>query len=208
MEFPRSRRELSKEEVQDAQIGLLEWELEERDERHGIDPLTGLKKREPFEKELDRVLGVIRARGEAKEYRAGSEPIREASLLFIDLDGFKGVNDTLGHLEGDAVLKKVAGILTDSVREEDTVGRFGGDEFYILLPRTGEKGATVVANKIRTNIESDSRLGGVGVTASIGVCPVDASNATDSKTLITHADEAALAAKRGGKNRVEVYSGI
>ena len=204
-EFPRPKKELSKEEAQDAQIGLLEWELEERDAQHGVDHLTGLKTRKTFERELDRPLKLIR--GEVLEHRAGAEQIKEISLIFIDLDNFKRVNDILGHTAGDNALKKVAEILTGSVREADIVARFGGDEFYILLPRANEQIAMVVAEKVRANLDKNPKLKELGITASLGVCSVGASSATNSETLIHHADLAAKKAKQEGKNRVEAYSG-
>lgn len=202
-EWPPEPRKLSTEEVQDAHIGLLEWELEERDNRHGIDTLTGVKKREKFEAELDQLLRSIR--GEVPEHnRSGDEQIKEVSLIFIDLDGFKSVNDTLGHHAGDEVLKKVAGVLTSSVRDTDVVGRFGGDEFFIFLPRDTEAQAEIVANKIRANLENHPKLKELNVTGSIGVCSSDIS--TDLTELVHFADTAAKESKQGGKNRVTVYT--
>ena len=166
-EFPKSRRELSKEEVQDAQIGLLEWELEDREERYGLDHLTGLKTLKVFEQELERSLKMIR--GEMEEHRTGVEPLKEVSLVFIDLDHFKEVNDTLGHTAGDDVLKKAAEHMKSAVRGTDLLARYGGDEFIALLPNTSEKHAVIVAEKLRATLDSDPELKKLGVTASIGV---------------------------------------
>ena len=197
-------RERSTEEIQDAQIGLLEWELEEREERYGMDHLTGARKREVLIQELDQSLQMIR--GGIQEHREGVEPLKVASLIFIDLDKFKQVNDTKGHLVGDGVLKKVTGLLKGALREEDLLVRYGGDEFVVFLSHTDEKGAMIAAEKLRVALDNDSELKGFGVTASLGVCSVDASTATDSETFIKHADEAAYVAKRAGGNRVEVYT--
>jgi|SRR3989344_298081 len=205
-EFPKSRRELSKEEVQDAQIGLLEWELEDREERYGLDHLTGLKTLKVFEQELERSLKMIR--GEMEEHRTGVEPLKEVSLVFIDLDHFKEVNDTLGHTAGDDVLKKAAEHMKSAVRGTDLLARYGGDEFIALLPNTSEKHAVIVAEKLRATLDSDPELKKLGVTASIGVSFTNTSDATDSKTLIERADAAAYAAKKAGRNRVEMYSGV
>jgi|SRR3989344_6967063 len=201
MESPGSERKRTIEEIQDAQIGLLEWELEEQ----GKCALTGLRTRKFFESELERALKAIHEAGTG-HHRSGSEPLTEISILFIDLDNFKQVNDTRGHLEGDNVLKHVAEILSASVRGADVVARFGGDEFYILLPRTDESEASDIANKILTNLRKSPGLAEAGVTASIGISSIDASHMVDSKTLIAQADEAAIAAKHGGKNRVDVYN--
>lgn len=202
-EFPRPKRELSKEEVQDAQIGLLEWELEERDAQHGIDHLTGVRTRKVFEYELEQALKV--AREEIAEHRAGAEPIKEISVVFIDLDNFKRVNDTLGHAAGDTVLKRAADLLNNVLRKTDMLARYGGDEFVALLPNTNGEYAAVAAEKLRTALDTDSKLKKLGVTASIGVCSTSAPNVVDLETFIKRADAATYAAKNGGRNRVEVY---
>ena len=198
-----ARKELTTEEVQDAQIGLLEWELEERDKHHSIDHLTGANTRKMFEHDLERSLKIVR--GEVEEHRQGAEPLREVSVVFIDLDHFKHVNDTLGHAEGDAVLIKVTELLQGALRATDMLARYGGDEFVVLLPNTSEKNAVVVAEHLRTSLENDAKLKGLGVTASIGICSSSTSDTHDPKTLVTQADSAAYVAKKGGRNRVEVY---
>lgn len=202
-EFPKQKRELGTEEVQDAQIGLLEWELEERNEQHGIDPLTGLRRREVLEHELDQSLKIIR--GEIKEKRG--ESLKELSLIFIDLDHFKEVNDTLGHPAGDEVLRKVSALLTNSVREEDVVARVGGEELVVLMRNATVPVATRHAEEIRTKVGklSFDAYPELKVTASFGV--VSSKSSTDAKSLYAQADKALYAAKEKGRNRVEVYSG-
>lgn len=188
---------------------LLEYIKEHLD----TDLLTDLKNRKTFESELEKSLKAIRAEAERLKSnnpeplkRSGSEPLRQLAVIFIDLDNFKQVNDMRGHQEGDEVLKKVAKILKESVRESDLVARFGGDEFYILLPRADEMSGKAIADKILMNIEEDSVLNEFGISASIGVSSADVLNLVRSTDLIAHADEAMYAAKKAGKNRVEVYT--
>jgi len=210
MEFSRAERipktrELSTEEVQDAQIGLLEWELEERDKQQGIDHLTGASTRKVFEQELEQALRMVR--GEVKEKREGVEPLKEVALISIDIDHFKQVNDTLGHPAGDEVLRRVAALLMESVRETDTVARVGGEELMVLLPGADVSVAARHAEELRAKIAelTFSDYPELKVTASFGVISSD--DSTDEKTLYEHADKALYAAKRGGRNRVEIYSG-
>lgn len=187
---------LTPEEKNELYLERSKYLLEQLDR----DLLTGLRNRKVFESELERVLNAIRG------HRAEDEALKEAAIIFIDLDNFKQVNDTLGHLKGDAVLIQIARLLESSVREEDIVARFGGDEFYALLPHTNEHQAVVIAEKIRARLDEDPRLSELGVTASLGIRPIDASNVTDAATLIKHADDATYTAKETGKNKVKVYS--
>lgn len=199
MEFQSSERKRTTEEIQDAQIGLLEWELEE----HGKDPLTGVSTRKAFENELERALKAIRSEGEA-HHRSGGEPLREVSVIFIDLDNFKAVNDNYDHSEGDQVLKNVARILTSSVRESDVIGRYGGDEFFILLPRASNEVAEIISHKILDNLKSDPDLIRHNITASMGVCSSRIS--TDPARLVNLADVAAKKAKQSGKDNVVLHN--
>jgi diguanylate cyclase (GGDEF)-like protein len=185
------------EEIQDAQIGLLEWELEERDTQHGIEPLTGARRREVLVRALDQSLKRIHGEGEHR-----GEGI---SLIFIDLDRFKQVNDTHGHLTGDKVLQKIAGLLQGAIRGTDMLARYGGDEFAVFLPNTNEEHALRIAEKLRAALADDPELKDLGITGSFGVCSSDVSTATDSKTFIKQADEATYLSKRAGGNKVEAY---
>lgn len=178
-------------------------ELGKRVEELGIDALTGVLRREIFKSELDRVFAMIR--NEKPMQRAGETVSQGASLVFIDLDKFKQVNDTHGHLWGDDVLRRVGTVMKEVFRTTDSLGRYGGDEFIALLPNTNEEDAVLVAEKLRTAINTNAEITGLGVTASIGVCSSETSTADDSNTFIKHADEAAYFAKREGGNRVEVY---
>jgi diguanylate cyclase (GGDEF)-like protein len=158
------------------------------------DELTGLSNnrrfRELFSKEA------------ARARRFG----HDLSLIMLDIDDFKRVNDTYGHLQGDEVLRMVGKVLDDESRGVDEPARYGGEEFAVALPETGLEGATELAERIRARIESEAveRVGAVGtlkVTASLGTATLPDSAAT-AHDLIAAADGALYEAKRLGKNRV------
>ena len=130
------------------------------------------------------------------------------AVLFIDLDRFKTINDTLGHEAGDSLLKEIASRLKNSLREHDVVARLGGDEFVVLLPEGAEEAhAGAVAQKILTAVGRPLTLLGqeFRITASIGIttCPNDG---TDEATLMKNADVAMYQAKAEGKNNFQFYS--
>ncbi len=135
----------------------------------------------------------------------------ELSLLMLDVDDFKQVNDTYGHLQGDEVLRMIGRVLREESRNIDEPARYGGEEFVVGLPETGPRGAKEVADRIRSRIEA-ARVpmvdgsGELAVTASVGVASMPAA-ASDVESLIAAADGALYAAKRAGKNRVEVSPG-
>ena len=135
---------------------------------------------------------------------------RGMSLLMIDVDDFKWFNDHNGHLAGNAVLKKLAGVLNKSVREVDVVCRYGGEEFAVILPTTLKNGALTAAEKMRLRIGRARFAGGDAqplgkITVSIGVATVP-TDASDTEDLIARADAALYRAKAFGKNRVEAFS--
>lgn len=199
-EQPNKIRQLSNEEVQDAQIGLLEWEIEE----FGVDHLTGLKTRKAFTETLER---AVKAMQRGDEQRKGTEPLSDLSIIFIDLDNFKEVNDTYGHDEGDKALVEAAKVISNSLREgQDVVGRFGGDEFYAFLPRTKRDDVKAVGEKILQNIRASELLNAHNVTASIGVfCATPGNSAYMSvEDLIKRADVAQFRAKKEGKNTIVI----
>ena len=129
-----------------------------------------------------------------------ADPNLEYALFFIDLDGFKAVNDEKGHHAGDRLLADVATALRGAVRTEDAVGRFGGDEFLVLARVNGQAGAETLAEHIRTSVEAVARASGDKVSASIGYA-LAPSDSRDPMQLLHHADEAMYIAKRQGKNR-------
>lgn len=130
---------------------------------------------------------------------------RPLSLVFLDIDNFKKVNDTHGHLSGSALLREIGEVLVSSIRQVDSAFRYGGDEFAVLLIETDAHGAKVVAERIRDAFESKPFLERRGLTlaltASLGIAtyPDDATSVND---LLQAADEAMYRAKRSGKNAV------
>ena len=128
------------------------------------------------------------------------------AVLFIDLDHFKAVNDTYGHAAGDEVLRNVGRILRDLLRDSDTVGRYGGEEFLIVLPGADEMGVNVVAERILSMLRKASHSVGdarmIRVTASIGGALIGENDSYPSlEAFVSRADEALYAAKHGGRDR-------
>ena len=158
------------------------------------DTLTGLGNRAHLHNVLDPSLRV-------------SEPLAGRTLLFIDLDHFKNVNDTYGHATGDAVLRGTAQRLNDCLRAEDVAIRLGGDEFVVVLrPNVGVKAATKVAERIVESVARPFVVDGhlICIGASIGVATSTTDTTTDE--LLLYADQAAYAAKRAGRGRVVIAS--
>jgi two-component system, cell cycle response regulator len=156
------------------------------------DTLTGLSNRSYFQNELRKFLSI------------GARYSRPFSLMMLDVDFFKKVNDTYGHDVGDNVLKTVATALMSHVRSHDVAARFGGEEFVILLPETPLNGAVAVAERIRMTVEScDFEPMGCHhhVTISIGISEFPSSG-VEFDELIKRADEALYKAKESGRNRV------
>ncbi len=164
------------------------------------DELTGLPNRRFFLDSLQREL--------RKLTRISTD--QQLSLLVIDLDRFKSVNDRYGHITGDAVLRHVAGRLAQAVRATDLPARYGGEEFAILLPDTAEKGAEFLAEKLRADVEASAvRYEGatIQLTISVGVATIDAPTRYGPEIeadLIRRADEAMYRAKASGRNRVVI----
>jgi diguanylate cyclase (GGDEF)-like protein len=153
------------------------------------DSLTGCYNRRSFELQLDRDLQM------AKRL---NHPL---SLVMLDLDRFKQLNDSLGHHAGDAALRKLAGCFKQELRGDDSAARFGGDEFALILPQSGPEGALLVAERLRARIEQIEISKSSRLTASIGIASYPAHAAT-SVGLIAAADAALYGAKRTGRNRV------
>ena len=169
----------------------LEQEIEHRAFHDG---LTGLANRALFHNRVDHVLDL---------QRRSPSPF---TVLFMDIDDFKTINDSLGHHMGDAVLVEVAERLQDAVRPSDTVARLGGDEFALLMEHTDTEGAVVVANRILAALEAPLPILGrsdVIVHTSIGITSV--LGAQRSSDVLRDADIAMYAAKRQGKNGFRVF---
>ena len=154
--------------------------------RAETDALTGLQNKGTFDQDLAHAV----ARG---------EPF---SLLMVDLDDFKAVNDARGHQAGDDLLRRIAGWLRGSVRDSDTVSRYGGDEFALILPGTDAGGARTVAEKVRTAIAAAGNADGSrGVSCSIGIATFPEDGASQDSVLLA-ADRACYASKRSGRGRI------
>lgn len=129
------------------------------------------------------------------------------SCIIFDVDNFKRINDTLGHLQGDAILREMAVRILRAVRKSDIVARYGGEEFTIILPQTNLEGATVEAGRLHEELSTHPYQGmpdGQPVTVSIGAATLDHNTMLDSDALLRTADNALYVAKSQGKNRVVV----
>jgi diguanylate cyclase (GGDEF)-like protein len=158
-----------------------------------VDPLTGVLNRRSFME--------LSGREDARARRGG----RMLSVLMLDIDHFKKINDTYGHPAGDGVIKRLAETCAQALRPSDIVGRYGGEEFIISLPETEEKEAQLVAERLRRSIADNAVStvrGPIRITVSIGL----ATSAEDVPLadIIQRADTALYQAKTGGRNRVEI----
>jgi diguanylate cyclase (GGDEF)-like protein len=143
-----------------------------------------------------------------KEVNKQERNKRSISFMMLDIDFFKKVNDTYGHLAGDMIIKQVADIIKNSVRDSDIVGRYGGEEFGVVLSETNAQEAGQVSERIRQTVENNSFDIGtekVKITLSIGIYTKDYAEALGYKEVIKRADEALYKAKQNGRNRVEHF---
>ena len=144
-----------------------------------------------------------------RETKRASRSGRPLSLLFIDLDGFKGINDVHGHLSGSRALVEAAAVIRSCARETDMVARFGGDEFAVVLPDTGGEGAFAVGERVRDRIAAHKFLAGDGLdihlTASVGLATLPDA-AASAEELIEAADKAMYGVKDSGKNGIQAAS--
>jgi diguanylate cyclase (GGDEF)-like protein len=154
-----------------------------------IDSVTGLFNRGHFE---------TRLRGEVQRAQRQRQPL---SVLMVDIDDFKRINDTFGHIEGDRALRTVAELLRGGVRIFDVCARYGGEEFAILMPGASLETAAQVAERIRRRVHRRFRDDAVGVTVSIGVARL--SPGESGEELVWQADRRLNLAKRAGKNAVD-----
>lgn len=160
------------------------------------DSLTGLYTRRTFDDMF------LRETDRATRYGL------ELSVLFFDLDDFKKINDTFGHLAGDETLKHVAGIVMDEIRTIDVAVRYGGDEIVVVLPETGKVNALVLGERIRKRVEEtkheyEGQIIGATISGGLATFPLDA---TDTESLIKNSDIAVYRAKEEGKNNIIVFS--
>jgi diguanylate cyclase (GGDEF)-like protein len=160
-----------------------------------IDPLTGLFNRRAFERKI------------AEEFERARRYNHSLSVLLLDIDNFKTINDTYGHHGGDTALVKISEILRERTRRSDFPARYGGEEFVLILPETDQDSALQVANKIHEEIRSrtfgtDTRP--FALTVSIGLSSTSTKHYTDWRQTLDDADQAMYVAKNSGKDRVEV----
>ena len=162
------------------------------------DPLTGVSNRRYFMAQAE------------QELRRSRRFARRLSVMMIDVDHFKQVNDTHGHATGDGVLQAIVHHALDSLRQSDLLGRFGGEEFAVILPETELAAAVEVAERLRHAIaarplvvDAGQKKGAIPSTVSVGVAQLRAGDATVD-ALLQRADAALYAAKHNGRNRVEV----
>jgi diguanylate cyclase (GGDEF)-like protein len=163
--------------------------LAERERQAAIDGLTGLANRREFDLAL--------AREVSRSERTG-DPL---SLVVLDLDHFKEVNDSRGHLAGDEVLRAIGKVLASSVREMDLVARYGGEEFAMVLPRCDLADAVAVVARVTDSVRRQEALQGITLSSGVASLPLNASAGVD---LVAAADEALYESKRAGRNRYTV----
>ncbi|MGB3626699.1 MAG: GGDEF domain-containing protein [Henriciella sp.] len=183
--FQRERKKLA------LAIHQLEEVHAEHARRARLDPLTGLLNREAFLSRISRY----------------QERQVSGAMLMIDIDHFKQINDTYGHHAGDKALQLIAGALNEATRDEDIVGRIGGEEFGIFVPGENIELARLIAERVRlaiAGIEFEPEANTTArITASIGVAPGTVSSQTSD--LLRMADKRMYAAKHSGRNRVSVH---
>ena len=193
--FTGPERELFSYLTSQAAVSVENVDLHETVQRQAVtDELTGLFNHRRFQEVMD--VEVERAR----RYD------QEMGLIMLDIDNFKRVNDTYGHMQGDMVLREVARVLRQSAREIDEPARYGGEEMAVALPQTDLDGAYRFAERVRKRIEALELplLEGDGilrVTASFGAASLISAPQTDKEGLVAAADAALYRAKRSGKNR-------
>lgn len=179
-------------EVSRTQLKALHVSLEEAQKQGLRDSLTKVGNRRAFDNELEDAV---------KMAKANADPL---SVVMVDIDHFKSINDKYGHQAGDAVLQSFAELLSRFVRNGDRVARFGGEEFAIVLPATASLAASILAERLRFQIEEESfeipLAGCLRITASLGVAQLcDGETASD---LVNRADKLLYRAKSLGRNRV------
>ena len=189
--------DVSEEVARKGELTRYHRELEEANEQLRklavTDELTGLRNRRAFEERMVLEFSMARRRR------------RELSVLLLDVDNFKSINDRFGHAAGDDVLRRLGALLRSTVRLPDLPARYGGEEFVVLLPESGEEGALGLARRVMDKVASEP-WDNERVTVSIGMAAMNES-LVNGYQLVALADEALYAAKRAGKNRVMLHGG-
>lgn len=162
-----------------------------------VDSLTGLFNRRAFEKKIQ------------EEFDRSARYHNPFSLLIMDVDNFKSVNDTYGHHGGDAVLVKLSETMREKTRKSDFPSRYGGEEFVLILPETDQENALQVAGKIHEAIRTQSfgtSTNPIAITVSIGVSSNSSAHYSDWRQMLNDADQALYVAKNSGKDRIEFHA--
>ncbi len=182
------------------QVRIKNQQLEEAvrklEDLASTDPLTGLANRRTIQNALEQSF--------AESLRYGAD----LTALMIDLDGFKQLNDSLGHQMGDKLLQTAARVLQANCRRSDIAGRYGGDEFVVLMPHTGPQTCQQVARRIQHEFATTTRameLGGKMCTMSMGLSSVSVARPANADQLIAQADAALYSAKKTGKARIVTH---
>jgi diguanylate cyclase (GGDEF)-like protein len=160
-----------------------------------IDPLTGLYNRRAFERKIE------------EEFERAKRYDHPLSVLILDIDNFKTINDTYGHHGGDTVLIKISETLREKTRRSDLAARYGGEEFVLILPETDQDSAVQVARKVHEEIRSrtfGTSISPFSLTVSVGLCSTSTRRYSDWRQMLEAADQALYVAKNGGKDRIEV----
>ncbi len=157
-----------------------------------LDAVTGIYNKQFFQKRFD------------EEFAFAKRNPKGMSLLMMDIDFFKKVNDTYGHMAGDFVLNHVAQIVQKTIRDEDVLARYGGEEFVVILREIGEEGAFPLAERIRKNVCAEAVAfegNNIPVSISIGIATLEDKNMESPAALMAMADERLYSSKENGRNR-------
>jgi diguanylate cyclase (GGDEF)-like protein len=190
------------EKVIDSCVGVIE-------KAYKLEDVQSAKDRYEWLATVDALTGCLNRRALLDQLETETERVRRygqaVSVLMVDLDYFKHVNDTHGHLAGDSVLHQVGVLLRSELRAVDTVARFGGDEFIMLLPETSLAGARALADRIReriANTDFSDDGSGVRLTASFGVTVIAADDVDEPEAVLNRVDRILYRAKDEGRNVV------
>lgn len=197
MDFMQRRKIREQTETLEAALLDVEKSRQEAEDMAKLDPLTGLYNRRHF-------FGI--AERELARYRRYRQSL---SLIMIDLDHFKRVNDTYGHYIGDQVLQSLAAAIGSLMRETDTPCRYGGEEFAILLPETDQAAAEHLGHRIKYVIESteiNTRKGPIQVTLSMGIASLQGAEDAGIEILVERADYALYEAKYSGRSEIKIWN--
>ena len=189
-ELERLRTEL--EETNKSLEEKVKQRTQELERQANTDTVTGIASRFAIMDRLSRC------------YLAYQRYHRAFSILMIDVDHFKDINDNHGHQTGDKVLHDLAMCIASNIRQPDSVGRYGGEEFLVILPETPGEQAHELANRIRLAVEAMTLTNNITITCSIGVATISANISDDG--LVSRADKALYKAKNAGRNQVVSYA--